>query len=359
MYKRNWIWLAAFGLAFPAGLAMAEEAPEPEAAPEYAGMEATTGGPSWEMEGWIDQSIWFDQSVSNPAYGLFEVAFRMSHSINENFGGALQLNARWYQDPTGGLLGLENGALSLLAREAYAYVQDSEERVRVQFGKWYAPIGFELADPPDLWQYTNSNVFDYFLPTEMVGVIGYFTFSELLDLAFYTGGAPSDDDWAMAARIGSPAVGTRLGLTLGDVGLGFSGFLTNGGVFGGEGDKSLLFDIDGSIESVENLLIGFEFALMQDFAADALDLGLMVMANYAFTDAVSLTGRYDIVLLDGGGNVMSGTISPLINFAPGWDILFEARIDLASDDPSVGAVGTAPQGGSNFTGGLELIYQFL
>lgn len=318
----------------------AKPAPEPEAGSDF---------PSWETQGWLDQSLSFDQASENAFYGLFEIGFRLSHAINENFGGHLQINGRWNQTLTG-LAGANS--LSIAPREAYAYWQNDSESVRLQFGKWYVPIGFELADPPDLYQYTNSNLFVFFLPTEAVGAIGYFSLSDNISLAVYasgnsTGTVPMDDDFAFASGFNSlPTIGERLGISFGDAGVGLSLVVSDSGA-----DKydAILVDVDFSA-TVAALLIGAEVALGKNTTTDVMDYGVMAMANYGFNDWFSMTGRVDFLNGDSFANPEVGiTLAPAFHFAPGWDLFTEIREDINDG------------GGSkdNLTGGIEIIYQFL
>ncbi len=320
--------------------------------------------PQFEYKGWLDQALTYSQEDGNPTYGLFEAALRMNYSINRNFGGHLQLNGRWRQfvatdgtDEDTGNRSEGSGTLSLRAREAYAYAQNDTGSMRLSIGKWYAPIGYELADPPDLFQYSNSNIFLYFFPTEMIGALGQFTFSDSTDLKMYVSAAPTDDDSAMARRLGTPTVGDRLGIALGRVGrLGLSALLTNKGR-GHEGDRPLKFDIDGSFSSGESLSLGFDIATAIDLHADATDVGLMIMGNYKITSSVATTLRYDIIVVNSNASGMSITVAPTYTLTPGLTVCLEGRYDIVSD-ASLANITKYLKDTNNLTGALELIYQF-
>lgn len=333
---------------------VAEETPVAEEAPSY---------PAHTFQGWIDQSIGFSADAEDAAFAMFEAAIRINHEINENFGGKLQLNGRWNQlgvadptvvDGTGAPIGtvadpsIGNGSLSLLAREAYGYAQNDDGSMKLSVGKWYVPIGFELADPVDLYQYSNSNVFGHFLPTEALGLLSYFGLSDNINLQLYLAAGPTDDDFVWSGGLGTPVIGERLGLSFGDLGLGVS-LLIGPDAFDSGFDK-LLVDVDAAYQ-LEKLLVGFEFAMHTaiDNGTVGTDIGVMAMLNYLVTDSIGLTGRVDMVAYDGAETEIGLTASALFNFAPGWDVVVELREDINDG-------GTT---NSDLTGALELIYQFI
>lgn len=337
--------VAAFipiGLAAPA---LAEDAPAEEAV-EY---------PTHAFQGWIDQSVVGSVDQKDAVYAMFEAAIRMNHAINEQFGGKLQLNGRWTQldvvDPTGTAVGkvvAGNGSLSLLAREAYAYGQSSGGKVKVQIGKWYVPIGFELADPPDLYQYSNSNVFAHFLPTEALGVLSALTFSDSINLQLWVTPGPTDTD--LFSTFGTPTIGERLGFTFGDLGLGISALI--GPDAEDTGFDKFLLDVDGAYQATEKMLLGFEIAYrtpIDNGSVGENEIGVMAMTNYAITEKIGVTGRIDFINHDGLDPEIGLTAAGLFNFANGWDLVVELREDINDGG------GT----NSDLTGALELIYQFI
>ncbi len=350
-----------------------------------------TAFPTYEFQGWVDTSMYWDNQDTSMAnvlgYQMAQVGLRMGHKINENYGGFVQLNA----------FAAAND-LNLRAREAYGYYETSEGGFKILAGKFYAPIGFELADPPDLYQFSNSLVFANLIPTELVGVLGAIQLTDSIDLKLYTSG-PWDDDVA-AMAIPQKNVGGRLGLGFGDT--GGVGLSAVGGIQG-DGTERIAIDLDASITAVENLLIGFEAnvnMIKQYYGANpvtdvatgaligadesgyAMPMGFLVMGNYAFTDLFNLTLRYDMVIdaplgdidatngqftsvpgaalfgLGPAGEALtlsSITVGPNFHLTDGWDIFTEFRYDMASDDVFLvdGNLEAAAMSGA-----VELIYQF-
>lgn len=346
--------LLPVGLAVPA---WAEDAPaEAEAAPaEAASAEEAVEYPNHSFQGWIDQEIVGSLDAEDAVYAMFEAALRMNHAINQQFGGKLQLNARWTQldvlDATGtsvGAVASPNGSLSLLAREAFAYAQSENGKVKFQFGKWYVPVGFELLDPPDLYQYSNSNVFWHFLPSEAVGVLSALTFSDSLNLQLWASMGPTDLD--VFSTFGTPTLGERLGMTFGDLSLGVSAFI--GPDTEDSGFDKFVADIDGMYQATEDLKIGLELAYrtaIDNGSVGDNEIGAMVMGNYMITESICVTGRADVIAHDAGETEIGLTGAGCFNFAPGWDLFIEVREDI-NDGGSTN---------SDLTGALEIIYQFV
>ena len=325
---------------------------KPDAEPAY---------PSYDFQGWVDTAIYYDNlddgQNNKVGFEMAQVGLRMSHAINENYGGFVQLNA-FGPGPE----------LGLVAREAYGYYQTDEGGFQLLAGKYYAPIGFELADPPDLYQFSNSLVFDNLIPTELVGALAALQITDSLDLQLYVSG-PWDDDVA-ALEMGGKNLGTRLGIGFGDLGgLGLS-------AVGGPQDPSdegllrIAYDVDLALTPTEELLIGAEVNMNQIHQRVANDdkeflspYGFLVMANYEFTDLFNLTLRYDMLVDDEGVIFEAGdditrssfTFAPNFALAPGWDVFTEVRYDMANDD-IFSVDGEAASG--FISGAVELIYQF-
>jgi hypothetical protein len=352
---------------------------EPEEAPSY---------PTRKFQGWVDTSAYYDNNDASQAgalgFNMAQVGLRMSHAINENYGGFVQVN------------GFSTaGSLNVRAREAYGYYEDGDFKLLA--GKFYAPIGFELADPPDLYQFSNSLVFANLIPTELVGIMGAYKINDTFDVKVYTSG-PWDDD-AAALSVSQKNVGGRFGVSLGDLGgVGLSGV---GGVQGDGITQRAAIDLDAALTPAEGLLIGAEFnvnlirqfygtkpvtdvttgAIIKNEKSEfVMPMGFLVMANYAFTDLFNLTLRYDMVMdADTGDGVKeasgaplfgpvpvsatkseavtlsSVTVGPNFHLTDGWDVFTEVRYDMASEDVFL-VDGKAKNG--MMSGAVELIYQF-
>lgn len=179
------------------------------------------------------------------------------------------------------------------------------------FGKFNAPIGWELLDAPDMYQFSHTLVFDYSLPTNLIGFSYARELGAGLDIVVYVANGWeinfADDD--------KPIFGTRIGYGMAGIAAGLS--LIQNDV------QDLVIDIDATIDMVENLLIGLEVNSggYRDPVSGDGELGWMVMANYSFP-MFALTLRLDGLAEEGS----TTTISPSYSFADGAGVLFEYRI---------------------------------
>lgn len=368
----------------------AETATAPaEATPADAPAEAAPSYPTRTLKGWVDSSIVWNNDDASQAnkvgFQMAQVGLRMSHNINANYGGYVQVNG--FSSFAG------DNALVVRAREAYGFYQTDSGKFKILAGKFYAPIGFELADPPDLYQFSNSLVFVNMIPTELVGIMGAYQVTDNIDVKLYTSG-PWDND-AAALAFGDKNFGTRVGFGLGDKG-GF-GLSVVGGPQSTPGLNRIAVDLDASLTPAEGLLIGAEVNANMygqyygkvvtdattgeivggDKKGYAMPIGFLVMTNYTFTDWFNLTLRYDMVKdaavgkniakevpgaplfgADAKGKaytLSSITVGPNFHLTDGWDVFTEVRYDMASSEAWL-VDGKAEKG--TMSAATELIYQF-
>ncbi len=182
----------------------------------------------------------------------------------------------------------------------------------VTFGKFNAPIGYELLDAPDMWQFSHSLVFDNALPTNLSGVSISQDLGVGLDLVAYIA-----NGWDVNFADDSLMIfGGRLGFGgIEGLGLGVS-FIQKD-----TQDNDMIIDLDGEVSMIPNLILGFEFNTgTKDDAGEDIS-GWLVMANYALP-FMAVTFRQDA-----WGDASSTTISPSYGIADGAGMLFEYRID--------------------------------
>lgn len=190
----------------------------------------------------------------------------------------------------------------------YEYATEVEQAF-VQFynftvGKFNAPIGYELLDAPDMYQYSHSLVFDNALPTNLSGIMYGKDFGEKFNATVY-----AMNGWDVNHAIEDKLLfGGRLGVNAFEgIGFGISAIQMNS-------DDTVL-DIDAEISKFNNLIIGAEYN------TGGVEDGWLVMANYSF-DRFALTVRQDAY-----GDMSSFTISPSFAITDGAGLLFEYRID--------------------------------
>ncbi|MCH8838893.1 MAG: outer membrane beta-barrel protein [Candidatus Marinimicrobia bacterium] len=191
----------------------------------------------------------------------------------------------------------------------------------ITFGKFNAPIGYELLDAPDMYQFSHSLVFDNALPTNLTGFSISQDLGAGLDLVAYiaNGWYLSDGSDVNFADDSLMIFGGRLGYGgVEGLGLGVSAIQNDA--------QDMIIDLDGEVTMVPNLILGFEFNTGgKDDTGDNIS-GWLVMANYAFP-SFAITFRQDA-----WGAASSTTISPSYGIADGAGMLFEYRLDSGTFD---------------------------
>lgn len=162
-------------------------------------------------------------------------------------------------------------------------------------GKFNAPIGWELLDAPDMYQYSHALVFNYGLPTNLTGLMLNGSYGMLDAHVYWTDGMDTNGTQPKGMR----TFGGRLGITPFkglNVGVSYiedknknntstTAALTN--------PAAKIFDVDLTYDGIENLLIGAEYNENKSFqAANQKSRGYMMMAHYDFNDTFGATLRY-------------------------------------------------------------------
>ena len=322
----------------------------PAAAQESGGGGTDPGGDSAisglvEISGFVDASYTYTNFDDSNTFGLDQVEIDLSR----NFGdiGSLRADLEWVSDGEGGFtLDAEQGYVTLdlgLGRREGNYPT-------LTFGKFNAPIGFELLDAPDMYQYSHSLVFSNGLPTNLTGAMLAMDLGGGIDVVVHlTNGWDQNVDTNTNKMIGG-----RLGYSHDDLGgIGFSamrGDLELPVVHQVEGPVANLtvYDIDLTLTPAPGLIIGGEYnnskrELVESHQEFNWNF-YMVMAHYRLTDVMGLTGRYDYFNYSstmpsrGGGAKVSSrthqalTVAPTFALTDGLGFLMELRRDFSADE---------------------------
>ncbi len=235
--------------------------------------------------------------------------------------------------------------------------------VGVTFGKFNAPIGWELLDPNDMYQYSHSLLFDFCLPTNLTGAMFSVDLTERVNLLAYVA-----NGWDLNTDDNSTkTVGGRLGIDLRKFNIGVSGIM---GVFEPDQTKTrTVIDVDVTFMPAENWIFGGEFNMGTVTDDDPLPTeldeytwtGFMVMTHYDFNNWLGLTGRYDSVMdtdmyIFAAETRSSFTVAPTFVLGPGLGALIEFRMDMADEDIFLDA-DNKPVGSEN-TVAFEMTYTF-
>ena len=246
------------------------------------------------------------------------------------------------------------------------------------FGKFNAPIGFELLDPNDMYQFSHALVFDNGLPTNLTGLSLARALGAGFDLVAY-----ACNGWDRNAMAGAnPTFGGRLGYAR-------DGFV--GGVSAISGKEDLpaavagnpdvpttrtVFDVDVSYE-LEQWLFGGEFntgKAKEDIGVDPQDqewMGFLLMTHYTHNDWLGFTARYDYFddkdgwafgAVDNGQGVMEFQKRQAVTFCPTFTLdenfgaLIEVRLDTSDRNAFVDKDGAATD--TNTTVAFEMTYSW-
>jgi hypothetical protein len=232
------------------------------------------------------------------------------------------------------------------------------------FGRFNAPIGFELLDPNEMYQYSHSLVFDYGVPTNLTGLMVGKSLDDHFDLVAY--GVNGWEQNAESNRL--KTFGGRFGYS-GEI--SSAGFSLISGKEGGGSDpefKRTVLDIDLGC-SPEAWVFGAELNhghvdLMDGSAADWL--AALLMAHRDFNDWVGFTIRYDYfddqdawVFGPAEGQAQKRqaiTVAPTFVLDEGLGALIEFRVDRSDRNAFVDRDGQPSK--SSVSIAAEMTYSF-
>ncbi len=304
------------------------------------GMETGDGSPDLtnlvEISGFVDASYTYTGIDGANTFSLDQVEIDLSKDL----GGIGTLNAdiEWVSDGEGGFaLDAEQGYVTLdlgLGRGEGNYPT-------LTFGKFNAPIGFELLDAPDMYQFSHALVFDMGLPTNLTGAMLSMDLGNGVDVVVHL-----SNGWDQNVDVNTDKmIGGRLGYSHEELGgIGFSAMRGNEeGLVG----NLTVYDIDLTLTPSPGLIIGGEYnngkTEMDDTDVENSWNGYMVMAHYDFNDVVGLTGRYDYFSRSISSTLASSNesldlsqkafaIAPTFALADGLGFLMELRRDFSDEE---------------------------
>ena len=239
------------------------------------------------ISGFVDVSF-SDADNSSSTFGLDQVEVDFEKSLSEKLSLRADINH------------LQGSALVFDDLVEQGYVTLTLDKVGtgldLTLGKFNAPIGFELLDPVDMYQFSHALVFDNGLPTNLTGVMGTYKVNKDIDVAAYivNGWDNSTDNNQ------NKTVGARVGINaMPDVAIGLS-------VISGTNEtttlnKRTVYDLDATITMVDNLTIGAELNAGSEENANSLVGGsgdgdwtaYLIMGHYDIDDTYGVTLRYD------------------------------------------------------------------
>ncbi len=312
---------------FPAWLAVPMLAAFPIAAQEN-GDSAVSG--LVEISGFVDASYTYTNLDDSNTFGLDQVEVDLSRNLGDI--GSLRADLEWVSDGEGGFtLNAEQGYVTL----DLGLGRGEGNRPNLTFGKFNAPIGFELLDAPDMYQYSHSLVFDNGLPTNLTGAMLSMDLGGGIDVVVHL-----SNGWDQNVDTNtSKTIGGRLGYSHEELGgIGFSAM--RGDEEGLVGNLTV-YDIDLTLTPAPGLIIGGEYnngkTELDEVNVENSWNGYMVMAHYRLSEVMGLTGRYDyfnVSVLNQSRDVSQQalTVAPTFTLADGLGFLMELRRDFSDEE---------------------------
>ena len=296
-----------------------------------------------EISGFVDASYIYNNLDDANTFGLDQVEIDLS----KNLGGigTLRADLEWVSDGEGGFtLDAEQGYVTLdlgMGRTDGNYPT-------LTFGKFNAPIGFELLDAPDMYQYSHALVFDMGLPTNLTGAMLSMDLGGGIDVIVHLSNGWDQNVDANTDKM----IGGRIGYSHEEMGgIGFSAMRGNErGLVG----NLTVYDIDLTLTPGPGLTIGGEYnngrTDLKEINVENNWHGFMVMTHVSLTEVMGLTGRYDrftteasLVNARRSGTLdhppsrveftqQALTIAPTFALADGLGFLMELRRDFSDDE---------------------------
>ena len=182
------VWIAAIGLSLgAASAAQAQAAPPPAPAP----------APPIEVTGFVDTYYTYNFNRVDPSLRSFdvqhntfslslaEIAFAKGVNADHRMGFRVDLDFGKTADLVAAFEPEENG------QEIYKHIQQAYlsvlagDKLQLDVGKFVTPIGAEVIESQDNWNYSRSVLFGYAIPFYHVGVRATLPVSDKLTLAGY------------------------------------------------------------------------------------------------------------------------------------------------------------------------------
>lgn len=232
-----------------------------------------------------------------------------------------------------------------LVEQGYAryYFNGGDDGAFLIAGKMNAPIGVESLDPVDMYQYSYGQLFSYATPSNLTGFFGGYATSAITAMVWVT------NDWDAPPTPDSYLVGGRFAWSGSDGGVGLSSTF---GPIGVGQLYQLMVDLDivWAFDALTLFLEG-NYGSSEQEGADGSALtsvGGLFKANYAFTDSLSATVRYDYLNREYGTVVEAHSVTGAFLF--GITDNFGGVLEVRADIPA--------EGDTALTSALELTASF-
>ena len=241
------------------------------------------------FSGFVDMSYFSDPNSDTATFGMDQAELDIVHNIDGK--ASLRMDLEYTDTGDGG--GADADTVNAAIEQGFITINAGANVLT--FGKFNAPIGWELLDAPDMYQFSHAMVFDFGLPTNLTGAMISGS-SGVLDISvYYVNGWDNNTDDNTDKHIG-----TRIGITPNStLNIGLSYISGDINLTPTNKVTQTITDIDLTYTPSEQLTVGAEYNIgtvkeaSNVDAGDAKWNGYLVMAHFDFNDTHGLTLRYD------------------------------------------------------------------
>lgn len=266
-----------------------------------------------KISGFVDASYSGDDQSKTRGFGLDQVELDIEYN-KDNIGLRFDLNG---SPSAGGAIQQDD-----LFEQGFIYVDlpnIGDDGLRFTFGKFNAPIGWELLDAPDMYQFSHAMVFNNGLPTNFTGASFASTFG-IVDAIIYGGNRVDTNG---VAPYGAESFGTRVGITpMEGLNIGLSYLQTTNPTT--TNDRTI--DVDFTYDGLEGLVIGAEYNHIKS-GASITSGGYFGTIHYDLNEYVGATVRYGAFDFDTAlaGTAKQATVALTAVLGDGLGALIEYR----------------------------------
>jgi hypothetical protein len=365
-------WALAGALVL-GGTAYAQDAPAPAPSPEASPEPEST---PVEVSGFVDAYYLYNFNKVEPALRSFdiqhnafslslaEVAFakgvsadsRVGFRVDLDFGKTANIVASFEPEPIQGEQIYQN------IQQAYVSLF-ATPKLQLDFGKYVTPIGAEVIESKDNWNYGRSVLFGYAIPFYHTGLRATITASDKVSIGAYV-----TNGWNNSSKIfqGQPGLGIGATLKPSEKVTWIVNYM-NGPE--GEGDPSLgipdppnrgIFDTTLTLTATDKLSFMGNFDYGKE--GDVKWWGVAAYVKYQATPNWALAGRYEylddskggFMTIDGKGQTFTVTSDHAI---PGGLVLrLEYYLDTTKDPFFENSTGDLKKSQSTLAAGV--VYAF-
>jgi hypothetical protein len=296
------------------------------AASETTGSIETSGTNSVKLSGFIDASYLYNIESTKNTFGFNQAELDIQRPI-EQFGEMrvdLEMTNNQSED------------FNYTAEQGYIMLAPASlGQTEIVFGKFNAPIGFEGADPTELFQTTCGLVSDYCLPGNLTGLMISSQLESSLDLSFHVSNGWDNNFDANNKK----TVGGQISYVI-DNNINLALAVIRGADSDSTNEILSVYDFNFGVYPYSNLLIGGEINIGNQTGSGMNKQwqGALIMSHVIINEHLGLTGRYDFlndrngICFDNesGRTRQALTVATTYDFGNGLSSIAEFRSDVSN-----------------------------